>query len=102
MPPPPAPRRVRIFLSSPSDVDEERSLARDLIERVLCKEPAYYGHLSLEYVAWDDPEAPTPMLATQVPQASVNAAKPPPSQCDIVVVVLWSRLGTPFELDGRC
>jgi acid phosphatase len=36
-----------------------------------------------------------------MPQTSVNAAKPPPSQCHIVVVVLWSRLGSSFELNGR-
>ena len=94
-------RDIRIFLSSPGDVVEERRLARELIEGALRKEPAYRDRLGIEYVAWDDPEAPTPMLATEVPQASVNAAKPPPSQCHIVVVVLWSRLGSPFELNGR-
>jgi hypothetical protein len=41
------------------------------------------------------------MLATKVPQASVNEAKPPPSQCDIVLMILWSRLGYPFELGGK-
>src|SRR4051794_30517545 len=90
MPSPSTPRRIRIFVSSPSDVAEERRLARELIEGVLRKDPAFHDHLVIECVAWDDPEAPTPMIATKVPQDSVNTAKPPPSQCDIVVVVLWS------------
>jgi hypothetical protein len=95
------PRRLRIFLSSPSDVSEERELARELVDSVLRKDPAFRDHLIIESVAWDDPEAPTPMLATETPQISVNAAKPRPSQCDIVVVTLWSRIGSPFEFEGR-
>src|SRR5690349_13344976 len=98
---PSTPRRIRIFVSSPSDVAEERRLAHKLIEGVLRKDPAYRDRLWIECVAWDDPEAPTPMIATEVPQASVNAVKPSPSQCHIVVVILWSRLGSPFELGGR-
>ncbi len=101
MPSPTALRRVRIFLSSPRDVAEERTLARELIEGVLRKDAVFSERLLIECVAWDDPEAPTPMLATKAPQASVNEAKPSPSQCDIVVVVVWSRIGSPFELEGR-
>ena len=101
MPSPTALRRVRIFLSSPRDVAEERRLARELIEGVLRKDPVFSERLLIECVAWDDPEAPTPMLATKAPQASVNETKPSPSQCDIVVVVVWSRIGSPFELEGR-
>ncbi len=76
---PPVPHHVRIFVSSPSDVAEERELARELIESTLRKDPVLGRRLWIECVAWDDPDAPTPMLATEVPQASVNAAKPPPS-----------------------
>jgi hypothetical protein len=36
------------------------------------------------------------MLATQTPQESVNAARPRPATCDIVIVILWSRMGTPL------
>src|SRR5512132_2998668 len=68
---------VRIFLSSPGDVAEERTLARQLM-------------------AWDNQAAQIPMLATETPQESVNAARPRPATCDIVIVVLWSRMGTPL------
>src|SRR4051812_43832038 len=100
MPNPTTRRTIRVFLSSPGDVSEERALAIKLIEHELRKDPTFHDYVALECVAWNDPDAPTPMLATKVPQVSVNEAKPSPAQCDIVVVVLWSRLGSPFELGG--
>jgi hypothetical protein len=87
---------VRIFLSSPGDVAEERTLARTLIDTTLAKHPSLRSRLAPEVVAWDDPAAQIPMLATETPQESVNAARPRPATCDIVVVILWSRLGTPL------
>jgi hypothetical protein len=72
MPSPSTPRRIRIFVSSPSDVAEERRLARELIEGMLRRDPAYRDRLWIECVAWDDPEAPTPIIATKVPQDSVE------------------------------
>ncbi len=39
--------------------------------------------------------------ARMTPQEALNAGLPLPSQCDIVVGILWSRVGTPFELDGQ-
>lgn len=36
------------------------------------------------------------MLAAETPQESVNAARPRPATCDIVIVILWSRMGTPL------
>jgi hypothetical protein len=52
--------------------------------------------VKLELIAWDDPAARLPMLATETPQDSVNAARPRPATGDIVIVVLWSRMGTPL------
>jgi hypothetical protein len=86
---------VRIFLSSPGDVADERQIARDLIEGELQKRPSYRG-LKLEVIAWDDPDARIPMLANETPQESVNNARPRPSTCDIVIVILWARMGTPL------
>ncbi|SUS08778.1 Sulphatase-modifying factor protein [Candidatus Defluviicoccus seviourii] len=85
---------VRIFLSSPGDVAEERAFARELIDSELMKRPHLRGRGALELIAWDDPAAPIPMLATETPQESVNAARPRPANCDIVIVLLWSRMGT--------
>ena len=86
---------VRIFLSSPGDVAEERKIARELIEGPLQKHPAY-NRLKLEVVAWDDPDKCIPMLANLTPQESVDRHLPRPSTCDIVIVILWARMGTPL------
>ena len=86
---------VRIFLSSPGDVAEERAMARQLIDAELPKRPSLRGR-ALELIAWDDPAAQIPMLATETPQDSVNAARPRPATCDIVIVILWARMGTPL------
>jgi hypothetical protein len=80
---------VRIFLSSPGDVADERKIARELIEGELQKRVSYRD-LKLEVIAWDDPDARIPMLANETPQESVNNARPRPSTCDIVIVVLWA------------
>lgn len=91
---------LRIFLSSPGDVEEERWIARELIDR-LPKHPFLRGRVALELVAWDDPAAPIPLRANESPQESVNAFRPHPADCDIVIVILWSRMGTSTPLPER-
>ena len=36
------------------------------------------------------------MLATLTPQEAVDQGLPKPSDCDIVVVIIWSHMGTPL------
>ena len=95
-----APMRLRVFLASPGDVADERALARQVLER-LPYDPLLRGQVVIEAVAWDQPGAGAPMLATMTPQAAIAAGLPKPSQCDIVVVVLWSRMGTPLPAEYR-
>ena len=45
---------------------------------------------------WDDPHAASPMDAHLPPQDAINQNLPKPSECDIVAVILWSRMGTPL------
>lgn len=90
-----APVHFRVFLSSPGDVQDERSLARKVIES-LPKQPFIRNRATLEVVSWDDPDAPAPVYANLTPQAALRRHMKLPSECDIVVVVLWSRLGTPL------
>jgi hypothetical protein len=52
-------------------------------------------------VAWDKPGSRTPMLATLTPQEAINAGMTKPSQCDLVVVILWSRMGTALPAEYR-
>jgi hypothetical protein len=39
------------------------------------------------------------MLANLPPQENVNRSRPKPSECDILVVILWSRMGTHLSGD---
>lgn len=91
-----APRHLNIFLSSPGDVADERTYARQIIDDELPKKPAFRGKFTFDAVSWDDPNAPVPLEATITPQAAVNRQLPRPAACDIVIVILWARMGTPL------
>lgn len=91
------PQHFRIFLSSPRDVTEERTIARQVIDS-LQYEPSLRD-VRVECVAWDDPNVRTPMLANKTPQQAIDEGLTRPSECDIVVVVLWSRFGTPLDVE---
>src|ERR1700722_15332971 len=78
--------RIRIFISSPADVRPERLKAEQIIAR-LDREFAYHFHV--EAVLWER----EPLVATHHFQDPDNM--PPPRGTDIVVVILWSRLGVP-------
>src|SRR4051794_32418963 len=77
------PQHLRVFISSPGDVPEER-LRADLILDKLSQD--YGRFFSIEGYRWEH-EA---MLASQHFQDAIEL----PSKFDIVVLILWSRLGT--------
>ena len=93
-------RHLRIFISSPGDVTDERTIATEVIEHFNFT-PEFKGEFYLEALRWDDPRVSLPMSATETAQKSVDRYLIKPSECDIVVVVLWSRMGTPVNIDGR-
>ena len=74
---------LKIFVSSPGDVGLERRIALRVIERL---QGELGKSLTLEPVLWEQ----EPMRATAHFQAQII----PPSETDIVVTILWSRLGT--------
>jgi formylglycine-generating enzyme required for sulfatase activity/energy-coupling factor transporter ATP-binding protein EcfA2 len=88
----------RIFLSSPGDVADERALARRVLN-TLPKEPQFQGQVHIEEVSWDNPGASTPLDAHLNPQEAIDQRRPKPSECDIVVIVLWARMGTPMPVE---
>src|SRR5262245_30853057 len=92
------PRRIRIFLSSPGDVPQERTLALEVIDQ-LAHDPLLRNKIAIEVVAWDKKRAGVPMLAMLTPQEAINQGLPKPSDCDIVIVIFWSRMGTPLPTD---
>ncbi|MDQ2860434.1 MAG: WD40 repeat domain-containing protein, partial [Pseudomonadota bacterium] len=79
-------QRLRIFLSSPGDVASAREIAAQTIERL---GQDYARHFQIDEPYMWEHEA---MLASGHFQDSVE----PPSAFDIVVLILWSRLGTPL------
>ncbi len=77
--------RLRIFLSSPGDVEQERLRAHLVIQK-LARE--YARFFSIEPFLWEY----EPMLASGHFQDAID----PPSSFDVVLLILWSRLGTPL------
>ncbi len=89
-------QQFRVFLSSPGDVHEERKIVRDLIKEALPYSPFIRGRATFDVVSWDDPHAAPGLDARLTPQEAINRKLPKPSECDIVVVILWGRMGTPL------
>jgi WD40 repeat protein len=78
------PQRVlKVFLSSPGDVSEERVLAERVLKRL---GEEYREWVQLVLVLWEH----EPLFAHAGFQEQIQR----PSQCDLVVSILWSRLGT--------
>jgi WD40 repeat protein len=81
---------LRIFISSPSDVRAERVRAYDVVQRLQTKFRAF---IKIEPILWED----EPMRAT----ASFQAQIPKPSETDVVICVLWARIGTRLPHDYK-
>lgn len=82
-----AKRNVRIFISSPGDVQEERQKARDVIGRL---SRSYAGSITISPVFWED----LPLPATASLQEGIDLVIGDRHGIDIAVFVLWSRLGS--------
>ncbi|MGI9223507.1 MAG: tetratricopeptide repeat protein, partial [Woeseiaceae bacterium] len=76
-------KTLRFFISSPGDVFEERAIANRVIERL---QSEYIGKVVLEPVLWEH----EPLVATSTFQQQIVK----PSETDVVIAILWSRLGT--------
>ena len=90
------PKLVRIFISSPRDVAEERKAAAELIEQELAKREAFRKPLKLDVFRYDDPDSDTPFQANRSAQASVDQ-RLQSADAEIVVAILWARMGTPVR-----
>ncbi len=91
-------RIVRIFLSSPGDVGVQRAIVREVISQ-LNSDPLVSERCFLELAGWDNPGASVPLSANKTPQDSVNDYVALPRDCDLTLVLLWGRLGTPLPRD---
>ena len=83
-----AAQTLRIFISSPGDVGQERLLATRVVERL---KGEFAGYAALEPILWEH----EPLRATAHFQEQIT----PPSQTDVVLCILWSRLGTRLPSD---
>jgi WD40 repeat protein len=77
--------RIKIFVSSPADVEHERAAVKEIIERL---GQEYLPYFELQAVLWEE-EA---LTADRTFQAGLTQ----PEDCDIVLVILWTRLGSPL------
>jgi WD40 repeat protein len=83
-------KTLRIFISSPGDVRPERVRAYDVLQKLQTKFRAF---IRIEPILWEH-EA---MRATATFQAQIL----PPSKADIVVCILWARIGMRLPSDYR-
>ena len=90
--------QFRIFLASPGDVPLERKLAREAITHI-SSERRFRGRINIEIIAWDQPGAAVAMEAGLTPQEAIAQGLPKPEDCDLAVIILWSRIGTQLPAD---
>ena len=77
--------RLKIFISSPSDVSAERRRTSLVITRL---QREFARFFDIQPVLWE--------LNPQLGGAHFQDIIDPPSNADIVVLILWRRLGTPL------
>jgi hypothetical protein len=88
--------KVRVFVSSPSDVMDARAKAEQVIIR-LDDAPPFRDRLSIK--AWMH-EASTVPQAGPTAQDVVHAFMGRSGQCEVFVLIIGNRLGTPLQVDG--
>jgi len=96
----PMPIPLRLFLSSPSDVNAERGKVRTVVNEIN-HDPMYKDKVIIEVIAWDDPHSDVNMPVTLTPQQAIDLGMPRPSECDICITILWGRMGTPLDTDAH-
>jgi formylglycine-generating enzyme required for sulfatase activity len=94
------PKFFDIFLSSPGDVPEERDIVEAVVDAIN-RSGEFANRFTLRLYRWDDKNVVIPMPVTDIPQRSVDSYMTRPSECDLTVVIFWSRMGSPLIMDGR-
>ena len=81
-------REINVFVSSPADVEHERQRTERVVERL---NGQYAGLVRLKTIRWEQKfyEA----------RASFQAQIPEAANCDLVIGILWSRLGSELPPD---
>jgi WD40 repeat protein len=82
-------RKIRVFISSPGDVAEERERAKQVVDGL---QRRYSGAAVLETVLWED----MPLQADLSFQEGIDILVSEERGVDVAVFILWSRLGSPL------
>ena len=86
-------RTVKVFISSPGDVQAERERCEAVINKVA---DAIGGHVAIRAVRWED--------GVYSAAGGFQDQIDPPSSADLMVCILWKRLGSPlppaYDRDG--
>ncbi len=84
-------KKLRFFISSPGDVQKERQIAERVIARLTGE---FADVVELDAYFWEQ----EPMQLT----ANFQAQIAPTSEFDVLICIVWSRLGTPLRApDGK-
>lgn len=83
-------RTLRIFISSPGDVAEERKLALQVIAAL---QQSRRSQVRLDPLVWEH----WPLPASGSAQAGVDARLAGTEEIDIVIFILWHKMGSPLE-----
>lgn len=81
-------KKIRIFISSPGDVQQERNIARKVIREL---NSIYSKYAEIEVLMWED----FPLTTESTFQEGIDFFIKN-EQIDFAVFILWSRLGTPL------
>jgi hypothetical protein len=79
---------ISIFVSSPGDVVSERDAVDRVVERA---NTAFAGSVKVKTIRCE--------LSYYTADRTFQAQIPPPEACDLVVCILWSRLGSELPSD---
>ena len=85
-------RLIRVFLASPGDLQEERSLANDAVDE-LNKSIAYYLGFRIELKGWEDT-----LPGHGRPQEIINQEL---DRCELFIGIMWKKWGTPPDTQGK-
>jgi CheY-like chemotaxis protein len=78
-------KKLTVFISSPGDVIPERRIAKQVMSQL---NEEFAGEALLVPILWEE----EPLLASETFQAQIHA----PSETDIYLGILWSRIGSPL------
>jgi hypothetical protein len=82
---------VRVFLASPSDLGDERNIAKSVVDELNNVWADWLGY-HVELVGWEDT-----VSVYGRPQATINRDL---ERCELFVGMMWKRWGTPPDVSG--